>query len=37
MPARSAVGNDFVRLHVDGGWILTGLTDSATTKYEDIQ
>ena len=37
MPARSAVGNDFVRLRVDGGWILTGLTNSDTRKYSDIQ
>ena len=36
-PIRSAVGEDCVYLYIDGGWILTGLTDSATTKYEDIQ
>lgn len=37
MPARSAVGNDFVRLHVGGGWDLTVLEGNKTTKYRYIQ
>ena len=36
-PARSAVGNNSVRLYVDGGWDLTDLIDSDTKKYDDVQ